>query len=129
MTPNKQKQNGRRTVEEVGQHVDRAGEAAHTFVDEARASGQGLMDVANIRERVAQNPYGMAAAAVGIGYLLGGGLFTRTTGNLVRLGMKVAAIPLVRNELIALAETMVDGVLEKARAVNAADDDSPPSKE
>lgn len=105
--------------EGVGQHVDKATAAASEFYEEARATGQGLMDAVDIGGRVQRNPYGMVATAIGIGYLLGGGLFTPTTGRLVRMGLKLAAFPLVRSELMTLAESALDGVLDRARSANA----------
>jgi len=111
-------QDGKHPVEEVAQHVNKAGEAAHQFFDEAKASGQGLMEAVDLHGRVERNPYGMVAAALGVGYLLGGGLFTATTARLFRLGIKVAAVPLVRDELLAFAESAIDGVLDRARKIN-----------
>ena len=35
---------------------------------------------------VQEHPMGAVAAALGVGYLVGGGLFTRTTGKLLSLG-------------------------------------------
>lgn len=99
----------------VAQHVDKAADAARAMMDEARASGEGLMDAVDLKGRVDRNPYGMVAAALGVGYVLGGGLFTPTTARLLRLGMKLAAVPLVRDELLSLAETAIDGVLEKTK--------------
>ena len=103
--------------ETVAQHVDAAADAAREMMDEARASGEGLMDAIDLKGRVDRSPYGMVAAALGVGYVLGGGLFTPTTARLLRLGMKLAAVPLVRDELMALAETAVDGVLERTRKI------------
>lgn len=99
----------------VAQHVDRAADAARAMVDEARASGEGLMDAVDLKGRVERNPYGMVAAALGVGYVLGGGLFTPTTARILRLGMKLAAVPLVRDELLGLAESAVDGILDRTR--------------
>ena len=105
-------------VEQVAQHVDKAGVAAQQFFEEARATGQGLMEAVDLKGRVDRNPYGMVAAAFGIGYLLAGGLFTATTGRVLRLGIKLAAVPLVRDELLTFAESAIDGVLDKARSRN-----------
>ena len=127
MTPNGQDGHA---VEEVAQHVNKAGAAAQQFYDEAKASGQGLMEAVNLQGRVERHPYGMVAAALGLGYVLGGGLFTRTTARMFRMGIKVAAIPLVRDELMAFAEDAIDGVLDRARKITrSADDVSPTSKE
>lgn len=111
-------QDGKHVVEEVAQHVNKAGEAAHQFLDEAKASGQGLMEAVDLQGRVDRNPYGMVAGALGVGYLLGGGLFTPMTARLFRLAIKVAAVPLVRGELLSFAESAIDGVLDRARKIN-----------
>ena len=130
MNPNGQDRDGQHAVEEVAQHVNKAGAAAQQFFDEAKASGQGLMDAVNLQGRVEKNPYGMVGAAVAVGYLLGGGLFTRTTARLFRLGIKVAAVPLVRDELLSFAEDAIDGVLTRARKMSSTlNDIPPPSKE
>ena len=50
------------------------------------------------------NPYPMVLGAVGIGFVLGGGLFTRLTARLVGAGLRVAlmaALPLLKEELAA----------------------------
>ena len=106
---------GRERVERVAEHVDKASHAAHEFYDEAKDAGQGLADVVDLKGRVQRNPYGMIAAGLGVGYLLGGGLFTATTSRLLRLGLKIAAVPLVRDELLSFAESAIDGVLDRGR--------------
>jgi hypothetical protein len=62
---------------------------------------------AEVTALVRQHPVGALAAAAGIGYILGGGLFTRTTsrvfGLAVRLGVRFALMPLIERELSALA--------------------------
>ena len=50
-----------------------------------------------------------SAAALGVGYVLGGGLFSALTFRLVGLGVRVAAVPLVKNQLFGLAEAAVSG--------------------
>lgn len=56
---------------------------------------------------VRQHPVGALAAAVGAGYVLGGGLFTRATsrvfGLAMRLGVRFALMPLLERELAGLA--------------------------
>ncbi len=86
----------------------------------------GLSDAAGLTPRVQESPYGMLAAALGVGYVVGGGLFTPTTARLIRLGMKLAAIPLVRDRLLDAAEGAVDGIL---RATTEAPASSPPDTE
>jgi len=60
-----------------------------------------VKDVVDIEGRVERNPYGMIAGAVGAGFILGGGLFTRLTGQVagaaLRIGM-MAALPRLEKE-------------------------------
>ena len=67
----------------------------------------------DIEGRVKRNPYGTSRPALGIGYLLGGGLFTPLTGRLVglglRIGLRLAVLPVVRDELAELAEALDGG--------------------
>jgi hypothetical protein len=58
-------------------------------------------DVVDIQGRVERNPYGMMAGAMGVGFVLGGGLFTRLTekiaGAALRIGV-MAALPRLEKE-------------------------------
>jgi hypothetical protein len=60
-----------------------------------------------VRALVRQHPMGALAAALGVGYVLGGGLFTRTSsrvfGLAVRMGVRFALMPLLERELAGLA--------------------------
>ena len=62
-----------------------------------------------LRSRVTEHPYAALAAAAGVGYVLGGGLFTRLTARTVKLALRVGASlavwPLLEKELGGLAET------------------------
>jgi hypothetical protein len=80
------------------------------MVDEARAFKAAIGSQADnftrsidLRGRVDRNPVGMVLAAAGIGYFLGGGLFSPMTGKLVKIGLRVALIPLVKSQLANLA--------------------------
>ncbi len=46
-----------------------------------------------------QNPYVVVAAAAGVGYLAGGGLFTPFTRRLVRFGMKAMFVPIAAKQI------------------------------
>jgi len=54
---------------------------------------------------VQEHPMGALAAALGVGYLVGGGLFTRTTGRLLSvgwaLGLRFALAPALERVLTA----------------------------
>jgi len=53
-----------------------------------------VRDIIDIDGRVKRNPYGMMAGAMGAGFIMGGGLFTRATekiaGVALRMGVMVA---------------------------------------
>ena len=100
-----------------GQHqsqgfVGRVGhlnESAHQLIDEAKNTFGDLGQAIDLRGRVQRHPYAMVATALGVGYVLGGGLFSGLTFRLLGIGVRAAAIPLVRNQLLGLAEAAVSG--------------------
>ena len=70
-------------------------------VDRAPAT---LGEMLDIEGRLRRNPYGMVAGAVVVGFVLGGGLFTRLTARIGGAGLRIglAAIwPLLQQELSA----------------------------
>jgi hypothetical protein len=63
----------------------------------------GATAASDISAWIRRNPYGALAGAVGVGFVAGGGLFTRLTARLVGAGVRmslVAAVPLLREELL-----------------------------
>jgi hypothetical protein len=46
----------------------------------------------DIEGRVQRNPYAMLAGALAVGFVLGGGLFTRLTARIVGTGLRVAVM-------------------------------------
>jgi hypothetical protein len=81
-------EHGRRMVDEARAFKDAIGSQADSFT---RAI--------DLRGRVERNPIGMVLAAMGVGYVLGGGLFSPLTGKAVRIGIRLALIPLVKSQL------------------------------
>jgi ElaB/YqjD/DUF883 family membrane-anchored ribosome-binding protein len=79
-------------------------------LDEARQSMSEA--AADLNERVQQHPWRMLGLAVGAGYILGGGLFSALTGRLLmgglRIGVRVAALPLVREELMGALSSFTE---------------------
>ena len=45
------------------------------------------------------NPFAVLAAAAGVGYLLGGGLFSPFTQRILKIGMKGLVIPIASSQL------------------------------
>ena len=79
-------------------------------VEEAKRSLETAVD--DVRDRVQEQPVKTLALALGAGYVVGGGLFTPLTGRLfytgLRIALRLAALPLVREELMALVESISD---------------------
>lgn len=100
----------------MGDRVGDLGESAQRLIDNARGTFDELNQAIDLKGRVDRHPYGMVAAAFGIGYVLGGGLFTPFTARVLRLGMKLAALPLVKDELLGMAEQAVDELISRTTA-------------
>ncbi|MBZ4408525.1 hypothetical protein ACJ2CR_11075 [Myxococcus faecalis] len=103
-----------------GQRVDQIGSEAQQLWSDARGAVDDLGQSLDLRGRVERNPYGMIAAALGVGYVLGGGLFTPLTARMLRLGVRLAALPFVKDELLGMAETAFQGYQAGRGAVNSA---------
>lgn len=61
-----------------------------------------LRESLDIKGRLQRNPYGMVAGACGIGFVLGGGLFTRLSEKLLGTGLRVAlmvALPSLKKQI------------------------------
>jgi hypothetical protein len=65
-----------------------------------------LRQLLSLSRRMEQHPYRTLAAALGTGYVLGGGLFSPATRRLVgaglKIGLRVAAVPLLKQQLSEL---------------------------
>lgn len=99
----------------LGAQVDQIGRDAQTLWNDARSAVHDLGDRVDLRGRVQRNPYGTLLAAAGIGYILGGGLFTPLTARIIRFGLRLAAIPLVKDELLSMAHGAMDSFVQGAR--------------
>ena len=93
----------------VGERVDQLGSSATQFFTDARGAVHDLGAGLDLKGRVQRNPYGMVAAAIGVGYVLGGGLFTPLTARMLRVGVRLAMLPFVKDELMGMAEAAMHG--------------------
>jgi hypothetical protein len=92
-----------------GHRVDQIGSDAAELWNHARSAVSDLNQTLDLKGRVERHPYGMVLAALGVGYVLGGGLFTPLTARMIRLGVRLAALPFVKDELIGMAEAALHG--------------------
>ena len=106
---NPQSGNGHHPPQGFAGRVGHLNDSAHQLLEEARSTFEDLGQAIDLRGRVQRHPYAMVAAAVGVGYVLGGGLFSSLTFRLLGVGVRVAAIPLVKQQLLGLAEAAVSG--------------------
>lgn len=95
-------------------HVDEITHSATRIVSESRSLVTDVYRALDLPGRMERHPYQTLLVAAGIGYVLGGGLFTRMTGGLLRAGVRVAALPLVTKEFETIAETAL-GARNRAR--------------
>jgi hypothetical protein len=76
-----------------------------------------LRETLDIQARLRRSPYGMMAGALGIGFVLGGGLFTRLAARILGTGIRIglmAALPILQREFVeALATSKLDTNKEK----------------
>jgi len=94
----------------LGKKMEKVGHTAEQVWDRTRDSFSDIGDALDIKGRVERHPFGTVAAALGIGYVLGGGLFTPLTGRIVRLGvrigMRLAVLPLLKQEMAEIVSSI-----------------------
>ena len=85
---------GSRTVQQIASDVGNAASELYAKLD----LGRELRD----------HPYRTLAIAAGVGYVIGGGLFTPLTAGLLRVGVRAAAIPAFQSMLANAMEAQRD---------------------
>ncbi|MCL2178370.1 MAG: hypothetical protein FWC28_05470 [Proteobacteria bacterium] len=66
-----------------------------------------------LSENIRKRPYTSLALALGTGYVLGGGLTSRTTVRVLSLGLKLAMIPFVQDKLLNAADVVLREALKR----------------
>jgi hypothetical protein len=84
-------------------HAKKAVEEARAFKEAVSNQAHNFSQSVDLRGRVQRNPIAMVAAAVGVGYALGGGLFSPLTARLLKYGVRLALVPLLKSQLGAMA--------------------------
>ena len=106
--------NGRATAgdgtKKLGKQMEKVGHTAEQMWDRTKDSFSDISDTLDLKGRADRHPYGTVAAALGIGYVLGGGLFTPLTARIVRMGirigMRLAVLPLLKQEVAEIVESI-----------------------
>ncbi len=86
----------------------RVSDAARKLSESLGELGRALSDgrqgiVEPMAEFIQERPLAAVGIAFGVGYVLGGGLFSRTTGRVIGLGWRLGGMALARNLLGSLA--------------------------
>lgn len=71
-------------------------------MNELQHQGQKLL------EQVREHPYQALLVAAGVGYILGGGLFTRLTLTAVQTGLRMGALPIVQRQILGAVQAASD---------------------
>ncbi len=101
--------------------AEELGDDLRQLAHNANDALNGIAEATGLSEKVQENPYGMVAAALGAGYVAGGGLFSPLTMRILQLGLKAATIPAVQERLFAIAESAIDGALAQSRKITSTD--------
>ncbi|MFN0062752.1 MAG: hypothetical protein ACKVPX_09565 [Myxococcaceae bacterium] len=114
MDAQKQKQqngNASEPLRRLEEKVGRVGTSLQGLA--SRESMDELREALAIERRVNKHPFAMLAAALGVGYVIGGGLFSSATRRMLAvgltLGLRAAAIPLIQEQFGALASGAGNG--------------------
>lgn len=91
-------------VDEVLRHTRAIRSETQELFGELRDASEQFQRALDLKGRMERHPYATMAAAAGVGYVLGGGLFSRMTATAVRLGVRALLVPMLRNELMAMGE-------------------------
>jgi hypothetical protein len=106
-------------TKKLGQRIGKVGHSAEQVWDRTRDSVSDIGQALDIQGRVDRHPYGTVAAAIGIGYVLGGGLFTPLTARIVRMGlrmgMRLALLPMLKQEMAEIVNTIEEEEEAKSR--------------
>lgn len=88
------------------------------LVQEVKLAAEEIRDQLDIEGRMQRAPYQTMAIAFGVGYVLGGGLFSSLTGKALRIGFKAMLVPMLNAKLAELGEAAAQG----ARGVSGRSD-------
>ena len=84
------------------QHASRAVAEAQAFGRSISAATGRLQSSLDLNNRVHRSPIASLLVAAGIGYVLGGGLFSPVTKKALKLGLRLAIIPFVKGQISGL---------------------------
>lgn len=111
----------REGISSVGQRLDLMCDAAQETWTLGRDALEDFRVALDLNGRIDRNPYAMVAAALGTGYVLGGGLFAPLTGRVLTLGIRLATIPFIQRKLLGLGAPPKEGSETRYEKTHPAD--------
>jgi hypothetical protein len=88
-------------AERILQHSRALGADMRDLANDVAEVGRDLRQRVDLSRSVQEHPFRVVLIATGVGYVLGGGLFTPLTGQIVRAGARALLLPILRNQLEA----------------------------
>lgn len=79
--------------------IDRDELLGNDVTSEIRDIVETVKDKQLLQRYYSENPYVVLAAAVGVGYMIGGGTFSPFSRRVARIGMKALLLPLAASQL------------------------------
>jgi hypothetical protein len=92
-------------AERLLQHSKALSEDMKTLAGDFREVGEELRERVDLSRAIQAHPFRAVFIATGVGYVLGGGLFTPLTGQLLRVASRAMLVPILRSQL----DTMLAG--------------------
>ena len=86
-------------ADEILRRARAAKEDLTALADAVASAGRKVVAKVAIDERLRNEPVKTLAIAFGVGYVVGGGFFTPTTGRFLRLATRLWLLPAIRREL------------------------------
>lgn len=83
-----------------GEHLKKMAAHSKAIQGESQALFSEAQDtIRDVEAMLEAHPWGVALTAMGVGYVLGGGLFTRLTARLLCLGTKTMFLPMLEERI------------------------------
>ena len=90
---------GNGTAERLVKHSRALGADVRELAGDVAEAGRELREKVDLSRAIQEHPFRSLLIAAGVGYVLGGGLFTRLTGHVVRIGTRAMVLPILRSQL------------------------------
>lgn len=95
-----QESNGR--AERVLRHSRALQSDARELANDLAEAGREIRSKVDLSKSVQAHPFRAVLIAAGVGYVLGGGLFSPLTRRLLRVGSRALIVPIVRGQIESL---------------------------